>query len=332
MEQRSGNERGEACHQMPRPGAFDGSLATGAEANELIARLATGQHGVVARWQLIDLGIGGRRIQGYLQRGLLHQLHHGVYAVGHTCLSRYGRWLAAVLACGPGAHLSHSTAAALWGLRGERGQVEVLRRSGSSAAHQGVLLHCDRKLQSADLTREHGIPVVRPERAILQISAGLDVKQITRCLSTAERNRILRWPELERMVAATTAKGSRRLRRAMAGFRPAMAETASVGELDFLLLASHYGLPEPAVNVLLHGLVVDFYWADRGVVVEYDGFKYHGDRIAFERDRMRDVLLERYDIKVVRVTYQMLRDDPARVFATLKLVLARRSDWARTHA
>src|SRR4051812_19124047 len=82
-----------------------------------IGRLASRQHGVVSRVQLRALGLSDDAIDRRLAAGRLHAVHRGVYAVGHSVLARRGLWLAAVLACGPGAVLSHAAAAALWELR-----------------------------------------------------------------------------------------------------------------------------------------------------------------------------------------------------------------------
>lgn len=310
-------------------GAKRGALPAGRAANDLISNLAALQHGVVARWQLTELGIGVGLIAHRVRIGMLHRLYRGVFAVGYNRLSQHGRWMAAVLACGPSAYLSHGTAAALWGLRGERGASETVRRSGVRRTPRGLLIHRDETLTSADTETEYGIPVVRPEKSILQISAKLDLKQITRCLAAADRSRILRWDELERIVGQSTAAGSGRLRQVMSVFNPSFADAASPGEVDFLALAAEHGIPEPEPGVLLCDVVVvDFYWADRGVAVEYDGFGYHGDRAAFEEDRQRDALLKRDGIEVLRVTHRMLQNDPAAFFATLRAVLRRRKGWA----
>src|SRR5258705_6283166 len=100
--------------------------------------LAGRQHGVVARRQLLALGFNRREIEHRLARGRLHLVMHGVYAVGWPELTRERRWMAAVLACGNDAMLSHRSAAALWGIgKEQRGRTDVsvgrrceLRRPG----------------------------------------------------------------------------------------------------------------------------------------------------------------------------------------------------------
>lgn len=92
--------------------------------------LAERQHGVLAHWQTLDLGVSKGVALRRREGGLLIPVHHGVFALGHRRLTRDGRWMAAVLACGPGAVLSHFSAGTLWGMCGSRGSIEVLRQSG----------------------------------------------------------------------------------------------------------------------------------------------------------------------------------------------------------
>ena len=123
---------------------------------EAIRTLAEAQHGVVSTQQLLELGVGEDMVWSRRVGGLLIPLYQGVFALGHRRLSREGRWMGAVLACGPGAVLSHFSAGHLWDLCGSFGPVEVLRRSGG-ATHKDVRLHQTRRLESREVTVESGI-------------------------------------------------------------------------------------------------------------------------------------------------------------------------------
>ena len=126
----------------------------------LIARIAAKQHGVVCRAQLLAAGVGRRAIEARLSAGRLHPLHRGVYAVGHRAVGPRGNEMAAVLACGDRAVLSHHSAAALWGMRPPwRGPVHVL---GRHTALSGVVAHKARALHPRDTTRHPRRPHHHP--------------------------------------------------------------------------------------------------------------------------------------------------------------------------
>lgn len=143
-----------------------------------IRELAERQHGVVARWQLLEIGLGSQLSQDRVEAGVLIPVFQGVFALGHKRISRRGRWMAAVLASGPGAVLSHGSEMELWGMRGSRGDVEVLRRAGGAHRRRsGIRLHQTRSLPDDHVTVEQGIPVTTPERALLDMAGSLDAKQ-----------------------------------------------------------------------------------------------------------------------------------------------------------
>lgn len=275
-----------------------------------IRELAERQHGVVARRQLLEMGIERGLIRARVDSGWLVPLHHGVFSLGHGRLTRQGEWMAAVLACGPGAVLSHGSAAHLWGIRGSRGPIEVTRLSGHRRPH-GVRLHQTRWLPPEQRVVEAGIPVISLERAMLDIAGGLDDRQLERTLVEADRSGRLRWAELRRMLNATTGRrGQGRLDRLVEEVDPRAVETRSPAEVDFLALCRKAGFPLPQVNVWVEGQLVDFYWPSARVIVETDSYTYHGDRPAFERDHERTIALEAAGYTVHRPTYKMLTRNP----------------------
>jgi hypothetical protein len=222
-------------------------------------------------------------------------------------------WMAAVLACGQGAVLSHFSAASLWGLCGSYGPVEVLRQSGGvkPEGHRGVWLHQTRRLESYEVTVERGIPVATMERVLADLAGRTDSKRLERIFVQAYKSGHLSWSLLSRVLQRGRGrKGIGKLRRIATEVDPKALETKSVTEIDFLVLCREANLPIPSVNVLVEGHLVDFLWPAQKVVVETDSWRYHGDRPTFEKDRQTDVDLVAAGYDVHRATYRMLERDP----------------------
>jgi hypothetical protein len=164
-----------------------------------VRELAEAQHSVFATWQLLDLGIGEDAVRSRREVGVAIPLFQGVYALGHQRLTREGRWMAAALACGPGAVLSHFSAGHLWGLCGSYGSVEVVRRSGG-ATHKGIRLHQTRRLEPYEVVIERAIPVVSIERALLDLAGRTDRKRLERMFVQAYKSDRLSWARLGRVL------------------------------------------------------------------------------------------------------------------------------------
>jgi len=273
-------------------------------------KLAERQHGVVARRQLIEMGLGAGLIQDRARAGHLVSLHQGVFALGHRRLTVRGEWMAATLACGPKAVLSHASAAQLWGIRRSRLPIEVIRVSGHRSAH-GIRIHQPRFLPPEDVTELAGIPVTSLERTVRDMAARLDERQMERMLVEADRSGNLSWPGLWRVLDRPGGwKGAGKLRRVARQVDPRAAETLSPTEVDFLALCRETGLPLPSVNVLVAGRLVDFLWQRARLIVETDSYSYHGDRPAFERDHESTISLAISGYRVLRVTNRILEHDP----------------------
>jgi hypothetical protein len=277
-----------------------------------LAELAAVQHGVVGREQLLALGFDRNAIRRRLQSGRLHRLYRGVYAVGHMVLSRNGAYLAAVLACGPQAVLSHRSAAALWGLRlsdAPRIDVTVPRTSGVRTTH-AMVVH--RPLLTPDPMTHDGIPVTTPGRTLADLALALPRRQLEKAVEAAERLRL-------HVDVDDDHPGARRLRDVLGSD---IAFTRSELEDAFLELCDRHGIPRPLVNSIQEGIEVDFCWPEARLIVETDGHAHHGTRAAFERDRARDALLTALGWRVMRFTARQVRRGPSRVAA---LVLSARS-------
>jgi very-short-patch-repair endonuclease/predicted transcriptional regulator of viral defense system len=287
-----------------------------------IADLAGRQHGVVAHRQLRALGVGEGAIRYRIASGRLHRVHAGVYAVGHRVLSASGIRLAAVLACGPGAVLSHRDAAALWGLRPCSRMTTDVTTAGGARSRPGIEVHRVKALYPDDCTTEDHIPTTTVARTLLDLAEVTRHKELERAFERADQNRLLDLSSFDALFARS--KGRHGLGATRAVLRStAAADTQSELEVTFLRFCRTHGIPGPQTNVLVEGFVVDALWPDQRVIVELDGYAFHGTtRAAFERDRARDAALQRAGYRVIRLTWRRLHAEPEVVAATLHALLA----------
>ena len=236
--------------------------------------------------------------------------------------------MAAVLACGSGAVLSHLHAGRLWGICGAYGQIEVLRQSGGfrSEGHRGVRLHQTRRLHPYEVTVERGIPVAARERVLLDLAGRTDSKRLERIFVQAYKSGRLDWRRLNRIIRCRRGcRGVGKLRRIALEVDPEALETRSVSEVDFLALWRETNLSMPVVNVLVEGHLVDFLWPAQKVIVETDSWSHHGNRPTFEKDRQTDVDLIGAGYDVHRTTYKMLERNPDPLINNVRRALLTRT-------
>jgi very-short-patch-repair endonuclease len=272
--------------------------------DELIAGLAERQHGVVGRRQLGALGLGARAIDHRVECGRLHLVHRGVYAVGHRVLSQRGLWMAAVLACGPRAVLSHRSAGALWGIQPTgRASIEL---TTPKRLHPRPGLHPHRAVLPADeITIHNQIPTTTPARTLLDLAAVVPRQTLERALDEAE---VLRLPGPALLLARyPRRRGSANLRTLLLNAR-SPTPTRTKLEARFLTFLDDHGFDRPHINTIIEGYEVDAVWPKAKLIVELDGFATHGTRRAFERDRARDRRLTAAEWRVVRITWWALED------------------------
>ncbi len=279
--------------------------------DRLIAALAEAQHGVVAVWQLLELGLGRGAIAYRVSIGRLHPVHQGVFAVGHRKLTREGRRMAGVLAYGPQAVLSHRSAAAHWGI-GHASYKYDVTTPHSKRSRKTIRAHTAR-LHPEDRTVHNCIPITTPARTILDLAAQSTTDQLTHLIEEAERKHLLDLAGLDRAIARRPrAAGVARLKAVLATYR-GTADTRSKLERKFRTLIAKAGLPEPQFNVLIAGITVDVYWPQWKLVVELDSEPYHHNPRAFENDRIRDAAVQKHDLRVLRVTGNRLDNAPNEV-------------------
>jgi Protein of unknown function (DUF559) len=292
-----------------------------------IRRLADSQHGVVARWQLLDLGIGTRAIEHRIELGRLSVVHRGVYSVGHGPLTRRGRLMAAVLAGGPGAVLSHWSAAALWGIRGQRDRIDVTVPN-ARRSRDGISFHRS-SLMVDEFTLVDEIPVTTVARTILDLAAVGTRHDVERAIAAADDRQLTDVTPLSALVDRyPRRRGVATVKEILAEKGRAAGITRSELEDRFLLFLDAQGLPPPKLNFHVDAgdrlIECDCLWPHHKLIVELDSHAWHSGDDAFESDRARDRLVAAAGWTVIRVTWRQLRDQPSRLAADL-LVLLRQS-------
>jgi very-short-patch-repair endonuclease len=295
-----------------------------------LARLATRQHSIVSRNQLLTLGLTNTQISRRVAMGRLHRLYRGVFAVGHVRLTQRGHWLAAVVACRSGGGesvLSHRAAGQLHGIlrSAPSNPIDVI----ATRRHQlrGVRCHGVRGLHPDDITIVDAIPVTTVHRAFLDLAEVMHPLRLFDALELSVRRELFDLTQLRAMIARNPGgHGLKPLQEQLARLTDAPAWLDSRLEAEFLFrLRQHPDLPEPLTRQVVEGEPVDFYWPDHRVVLEIDGERYHW----LPRDRLNDARRDRKltlaGYAVLRVSEREFKADPERVIAELRALLRRQA-------
>jgi hypothetical protein len=245
-----------------------------------MAALAARQHGVIALRQLFALGFGRGAVRHMLATGRLHRLHQGVFAVGHFHLSARGRWMAAVLACGDGALLSHLSAAILWGIArsgSRRLDVTVVAQGGRS--RPGIVVHQVRHLSVDDRAVRERIPITSLARTLLDMAEVVSPRRVERAFEEADRLGLLDVRGVQELCDRSPGRRGLKTLLPLVGERAhPTPDTRSDLEADFAAFCRERELPPPAFNVLVEGFLVDAAWVERKLVVELDSWGFHRTR------------------------------------------------------
>lgn len=286
-----------------------------------IARIAAAQHGVVARRQLRELGLRDGAVNRLIAAGWLLPLHRGVFAVGHGRLTVRGDWLAAILACGPHALLSHGPGACLHGITRSRRtrpiHVSVMR--GHHGQRPGIRIHRPRRLHPDDRAEVAGIPVRSVARTLLDIAAGVDRQQLAKAFEEADRLGILRYAALTQLRERTHGhRGLGRFAHAIENHVWPDPRTRTELEHAFARFCREHGIPLPHFNVVIGPYTVDGLWPQHRLIVELDSLAGHGWLAAVEADRVRDADLQLRGYRVVRISWRRLHGEPQAVADLLR--------------
>jgi hypothetical protein len=299
-----------------------------AQRDERLWKLAARQHGVVSRRQMRALGWSDDRIDHAVRVGRLHRTFRGAYGLGHPHQDERSRLMAAVLACGKGAVISHRSAAALLGLL-DKGPVviDVIAPPSRGRGIDGIYLHRVRPPRLEETGTMHGIPCTSPARTLVDL-AGVVGKRTLRSAfeRAAARRRMLDIPAIERSIDPRR-RGMKVLGKLIDEWRGAAPLLGRRGKLKspleakVLPLLVQRDLPPPLFNApvdIAKGCIeVDFLWPEQRFALEADSRDFHGTAVAFERDRWRDRELMRAGYSVLRVTSREAEREAGAVAATV---------------
>lgn len=275
--------------------------------------LARRQHGVVARRQLLGLGFTPKAVVHRVKTGRLHPLRRGVYAVGRPQITQEGRWMAAVLACGEGALLSHRSAAALWRFGDEHPDyIEISVRRHHKVRRPGIRAHDRAGLWDRDIGSRLGIPVTQPVRTFLDLATVAGPKTVERAANEADKLDVIDVDALRRALDDYPGQpGIRPLRRILDEHTFRLSDD----ELERLFrpIAAAAGLPTPLTKHIVNEFEVDFFWPDLGLVVETDGWRYHRTPSAQTRDALRFQTHTAAGLTALRFSHHQVRYEPTHV-------------------
>jgi very-short-patch-repair endonuclease len=287
-------------------------------------QLARAQHGVLTHDDLVGLGFSAKGIKHRVHSGRLHPIARGIYAVGRADLTPKGRWMAATLACGNGAVLSHRSAAALWGVgREEKKRIHVTIRRRSGIERRGITVHARPKLPEGSVVRRFGIPVTNPVQTLIDLATELEPMRLERAVNEADKLDLVDPERLRRALEGYGGMAGVRTLRTMLD-RHTFRLSDSDLEVYFRPLALDAGFPLPLSKQWVLDYEVDFLFPDHRLIVETDGLRYH--RTPSQQARMvkrdQDHVEEGY--RVLRFTHWQIAYEPLEVTALLRKVRLRR--------
>jgi very-short-patch-repair endonuclease len=286
-------------------------MGTPDDTDHIIAAFAGRQRGVVSRRQLLVEGLSSKEIGSRVRAKRLLPLYAGIYAAGHANLRREGHWLAAVWACGAQAVLSHTDAAAHWGLMPVRGRLIHVTKPSSAGAgpdRSRIRLHRIATLRPWECTLVEAIPTTTVARTLLDLSPHLRPRAMEDVIAHANRLDLFDLVAVRRCLDEHPRQhGAPALRQLLTALEGTdAADLRSMLEVLLLQVCDDHQLPEPAANAQVQGFTVDFYWPTKRLVIEADSYTYHSMPSAFERDRERDQQLTLAGYTVVRFTYKQV--------------------------
>lgn len=289
------------------------------EVERAVARIAGEQDNVISRDQLLGAGLGRGAIAHRVKAGTMQRLHRTVYLLGAAPPTPIGRARAAVLSCGPDAVVSHRSAAHLFGLLPESdGEIDVTAVGRNFGPRSGIQRHRVAHMPREDVTTMRGLRITSVARTICDLAATESAGDVEHAFQEALYRRLV----TPRALAAVL--GREPTRRGAPAIRALIRDprlTRSQRERLLLRLIDQAQLPRPVTNVRTHGHLVDVLWPAERLIVEFDGWRAHGHRRAFETDRKRDQILVAAGYRVVRITDRQLLDEPVAVVARIAQAL-----------
>jgi very-short-patch-repair endonuclease len=286
------------------------------------------QRGCVSRRQLRQAGLSPGVIERRVARGWLTQVHPGVYNTFPDAKIPLAAETAALLAFKPPAVLSHDSAASLWELRRPSGELHVTVAGQPNVRLHGVRVHRSRTLLTRDVQGLKDLPVTSPARTLLDIAGGLTPRQLELAVDEGMRNGIVSRAQIRDVLDRIPNRKGEATLSNLLDLNRRETVTRSEAEERFLAMVRDASLTAPEANAWLNGFMVDFLWRRERIVVEVDGYTYHGSRRRFEDDRAKGAALAAAGYQVIRVTWLQMQDEPFAVIARLAQALA----WAEARA
>lgn len=285
--------------------------------------IAEHQLGLVTTRQLAAAGMSRDAIRTRCKRSSLHRVHQGVYLFGTAILLPGARELAAVLACGDSAVVSHRAAAWLWrfALR-VPDDIDITIVGQNRRRRAGIRIHRVDALEKRDLRLKNGIPITSPARTLLDFAAQAGADELEQAIAESYALGLSNERELDRVVELHPHRPGAGALKAQLSRAGGPALTRSEAERLMKALIRGACLPPAIANAPVAGVSVDFLWPAARLVVEIDGYRYHGHRRAFERDRRKGLVLEAAGYRVLRISWRQLVEEPLVIAATLAVALA----------
>jgi very-short-patch-repair endonuclease len=297
------------------------------DAQRAARRLAKLQHWVITRGQLLELGFTPKGIHHRIAKGRLYPKWAGVYAVDRPDLTREGLFMAAVLACGPGAVLSHISAAVLWGiLRVRTRMIEVSVPLGRTPRRAGIKVH---RRKAIDATRKNGIPVTSLIQTLLDLALQLDGEQYERAVNEAVNKDLIDPEELRATLEMLAPQPGIRPLRILLD-RDTYVLTHTELEQRVVPIARRAGLGKPESQVYVNGRRADFLFRDAGIALEADSLRFHRTPAQQAKDTRREHAYAKADLLPLRFTHHQITFDPRYVEDTLRAVVESRSSRSST--
>jgi very-short-patch-repair endonuclease len=295
-------------------------VAVRGRGDEEVGRIASLQRGRVTRDQLVAAGLTRGAIRHRVKHGRLHERHPSVYFVGHEAEQPLGAEMDAVLFLAGFGVLDHGSASKIWGFYTPPDPGVTLTTVGRNIrSRPGLTTHRAHTLDPRDIRLRAGLPVTAPARTILDLAGELPIEELERAITEARVQRLVTDDELRAAARrAPGKKGAAVLRRLL---EAGPAYTRSKAERLMLRLLRAAQLPRPLTNIKLCGYNADFFWREQGLIVETDGYQFHSDRRAFERDRKRDQVHVAAGYRVIRVTWMQMQNEPFAVIARIAQAL-----------
>lgn len=300
------------------PAAIFHFMQAGAGSGPAVAWIAAQQLSLITTLQLNLAGVNRGAVAARVANASLHRRHRGVYLVGTPVPPPGAAELAAVLACGPGTLVDGRSAAALWGIgAAPEGEISVTVVGRNCRSRDGIVVHRVADIHPADRTLLRGIPITSPARTLVDFAAEASSDELERGIGEAYALRLTTEAVLKRTIDRNPHRAGVAALKAELRREGGPAWTRLEAERRMKLLIRQAQLPAPLVNVKVAGNEADFLWPEQRLIVEVDGYQFHGHRQAFERDRRRDAAHVLAGYRVIRITWRRLTDEPLAVAAII---------------